>query len=107
VKTQSGTVLIVDDNRSAREMLAEYLTTHGYRAPQAGDGAAMRAGLERELAKPFDPRELLARLKSVLRRIQAGVRALLRKPVDPAALLQILTGCLPAAGTPVQRTTAP
>jgi DNA-binding response OmpR family regulator len=125
VKTQAGTVLIVDDDRSAREMLAEYLVTHGYRALQAEDGAAMRAELEREppdvvlldlrlpgedgltlarylrerydvgiimvtgagavvdrivglevgaddyLAKPFDPRELLARLKSVLRRIQA------------------------------------
>jgi two-component system phosphate regulon response regulator OmpR len=54
-----------------------------------------------------DPRELLARLKGVLRRIQAGVRALLRKPVDPAALLQTLIGCLPAAGTPVQGTTSP
>jgi two-component system phosphate regulon response regulator OmpR len=125
VTTQAGTVLIVDDDRSAREMLAEYLATHGYRALQAEDGTAMRAELEREppdvvlldlrlpgedgltlarylrerydvgiimvtgagavvdrivglevgaddyLAKPFDPRELLARLKSVLRRIQA------------------------------------
>jgi two-component system phosphate regulon response regulator OmpR len=123
--SQAGCVLIVDDDRSAREMLTEYLTTHGYRVLQAEDGVAMRAELEREppdvvlldlrlpgedgltlarflrerydvgiimvtgagavvdrivglemgaddyVAKPFDPRELLARLKSVLRRIQA------------------------------------
>jgi two-component system phosphate regulon response regulator OmpR len=123
--TQAGSVLIVDDDRSAREMLAEYLTTHGFRALQAEDGAAMRVELEREppdvvlldlrlpgedglslarflrerydvgiimvtgaggvvdrivgleigaddyVTKPFDPRELLARLKSVIRRIQA------------------------------------
>jgi DNA-binding response OmpR family regulator len=123
--TQSARVLIVDDDRSAREMLAEYLRTHGLNVREAIDGAQMRAEIERELpdivlldirmpgedgltlarylrerydlgiimvtgsgevidrivglevgaddyvAKPFDPRELLARIKSVLRRIQA------------------------------------
>ena len=123
--TQSGSVLIVDDDRPSREMLAEYLTTHGYVTRQAEDGAAMRAALEAEapdvvlldlrlpgedglslarylrerydvgiimvtgagvvvdrivgleigaddyVTKPFDPRELLARVKSVMRRIQA------------------------------------
>jgi len=121
----TGSVLIVDDDRSIRQMLAEYLTAHGYKAAQAEDGAAMRAAIERELPdvvlldlrlpredglslarylrerydvgiimvtaagevidrvvglevgaddyvpKPFDPRELLARLKSVMRRSQA------------------------------------
>ena len=122
---EAGSVLIVDDDASARQMLAEYLSSHGYRALQAGDGTAMRVELEREppdvvlldlrlpgedgltlarylrerydvgiimvtgagdvvdrivgleigaddyVAKPYDPRELLARLKSVMRRLQA------------------------------------
>ncbi|HEX9771978.1 MAG TPA: response regulator [Steroidobacteraceae bacterium] len=123
--SQAASVLIVDDDRPAREMLAEYLATQGYRVLQAEDGVAMRAELEREppdvvlldirlpgedgltlarflrerydvgiimvtgvggvvdrivglevgaddyVAKPYDPRELLARLKSVMRRMQA------------------------------------
>lgn len=121
----AGSVLIVDDDRSIRQMLAEYLGSHGYRTAQAEDGAAMRAAIEQDLPdvvlldlrlpredglslarylrerydvgiimvtaagevidrvvglevgaddyvpKPFDPRELLARLKSVMRRSQA------------------------------------
>ncbi|MDI9240558.1 response regulator [Lysobacter sp. LF1] len=126
-------VLVVDDDRPTREMLVEALSTHGFRALQAEDGAAMRRELESEapdlvlldirlpgedglslarylrerfdvgiimvtgsgdvidrivgleigaddyVAKPFDPRELLARVKSVLRRIQA------RPDATPAA----------------------
>jgi len=121
----AGSVLIVDDDPSIRQMLAEYLGSHGFRTAEAGDGAAMRVAIEQELpdvvlldlrlpredglslarflrerydvgiimvtaagevidrvvglevgaddyvTKPFDPRELLARLKSVMRRSQA------------------------------------
>jgi two-component system phosphate regulon response regulator OmpR len=121
----AGCVLIVDDDASIREMLAEYLGSHGFVTAQAGDGDAMRAEIERAtpdvvlldlrlpredgialarylrerydvgiimvtgagevvdrivglevgaddyVTKPFDPRELLARVKSVLRRTQA------------------------------------
>jgi len=121
----AGLILIVDDDRPTREMLAAYLGNHGFRTADAGDGAAMRAAIEQEppdivlldlrmpgedglslarflrerydvgiimvtgsaetidrivglevgaddyVTKPFDPRELLARIKSVLRRIQA------------------------------------
>ena len=121
----AGLILIVDDDRATREMLAAYLGSHGFRTVDAEDGAAMRAAIEREppdivlldlrmpgedglslarflrerydvgiimvtgssetidrivglevgaddyVTKPFDPRELLARIKSVLRRIQA------------------------------------
>ena len=121
----AANLLIVDDDPSVRAMLLEYLGGHGYAVRAAGDGAAMRAELERELpdlvlldlrlpgedgltlarylrehydvgivmvtgssdvvdrivglevgaddyvGKPFDPRELLARVKSVLRRMQA------------------------------------
>src|SRR3954471_24773418 len=129
-------LLVVDDDPAIREMLSEYLSSHGYEVALADCGAAMRAELERArpalvlldvalpgedgltlarfvrerydvgiimvtgaadvvdrvaglevgaddyIAKPFDPRELRARLKSVLRRLEAAaVRApLQRKP---------------------------
>jgi len=117
-------ILVVDDDADVRQMLAEYLSTHGYEVALADNGAAMRKELERAapavvlldvglpgedgltlaryvrerydlgiimvtgaddvidrvaglevgaddyIAKPFDPRELRARLKSVLRRLQ-------------------------------------
>ena len=117
-------VLVVDDDPAVRQMLAEYLSAHGYEVALAGSGSAMRAELERAapavvlldiglpgedgltlarylrerhqvgiimvtgaadvvdrvaglevgaddyIAKPFDPRELRARLKSVLRRVE-------------------------------------
>lgn len=121
----AGCILVVDDDRSIREMLSEYLSAQGFKVVLAEDGAAMRGAIEaaapdvvlldlklpqedglslarflREhydvgiimvtgagglvdrivglevgaddyVAKPFDPRELLARIKSVLRRMQA------------------------------------
>jgi len=121
-----GRILIVEDDASVREMLAEYLGTHGYDVEHAADGIAMRAvigqrlpdvvlldlnlpgedglllarylrerfdvgiivvtaaaeladrvagleiGADDYIAKPFDLRELRARVKSVLRRVQAG-----------------------------------
>jgi len=136
----AGCILVVDDDRSIREMLVEYLSTHGFSVAQAEDGESMRAEIERAapdlvlldlrlpredgltlarylrerydvgiimvtgsgevvdrivglevgaddyVAKPFDPRELLARIKSVMRRSQA------RPAADPMA-----------AATPPQR----
>jgi two-component system phosphate regulon response regulator OmpR len=121
----AGCVLIVDDDASIREMLAEYFSSHGFVTAQAEDGTTMRTAIERAtpdvvlldlrlpredgltlarylrerydvgiimvtgsgevvdrivglevgaddyVTKPFDPRELLARVKSVLRRTQA------------------------------------
>jgi two-component system phosphate regulon response regulator OmpR len=126
----SGCILVVDDDESLREMLAEYLGSHGYSVTVVPDGEAMRAAIERVapdvvlldlrlpredgltlarflrehydigiimvtgsgavvdrivglevgaddyVTKPFDPRELLARVKSVMRRMQA-------RPVAP------------------------
>lgn len=131
--SRSGCVLIVDDDPEVRNMLAEYLSSHGYEVQQAEGGAAMRAELQRNLpdvvlldvrlpgedgltlarylrerydvgiimvtaagevvdrvvrleigaddyvAKPFDPRELLARLRSVIRRLQATAPASARE----------------------------
>ena len=42
----AGKVLIVDDDREVRDMLAEYLATHGYEVAQADGGVAMRTVLE-------------------------------------------------------------
>ena len=121
----NGNVLIVEDDRAVREMVAEYLAGQGYEVRQAEGGADMREAIERTLpdvvlldvrlpgedgltlarylrerfdvgiimvtgagdvvdrvvglemgaddyvTKPFDPRELLARLKSVMRRLHA------------------------------------
>ena len=119
-------VLIVEDDPEVREMMGEYLGTHGYRVTLCANGEAMRkavaesvpqvvlldlnlpgedglslarwlrgnhdvaiimvtaaaevvdrvvgleVGADDYLAKPFDPRELRARLKSVLRRAGAA-----------------------------------
>ena len=132
-------VLVVDDDASVRQMLVEYLSSHGYEVSQAAGGEAMRRELERSVpavvlldiglpgedgltlarylrerydvgiimvtgagdvvdrvvglevgaddyvAKPFDPRELRARLKSVLRRLE-GRRA---APEREAAQIRI------------------
>src|SRR5205085_7679833 len=42
-------VLVVDDDRTVREMLAQYLTEHGYEVALADGGEAMRTELERAL----------------------------------------------------------
>lgn len=123
---QQATILIVDDDREIRTLLADYLESHGYASQIAADGNAMWAALDKHpvdllvldlnlpgddgltlcrnlraksnlpvimltargepldrilglemgaddyLPKPFEPRELLARIRSVLRRAQAN-----------------------------------
>src|SRR5215813_12562930 len=135
----NGRILIVEDDPSVREMLAEYLGTHGYEVAQADHGTAMREAVEKSLpdvvlldvnlpgedgltlarflrerldvgiimvtaasgvadrvaglevgaddyvVKPFELRELLARVKSVLRRMQARAPA---APTGEAASTQ-------------------
>jgi two-component system phosphate regulon response regulator OmpR len=140
----AGCVLIVDDDASIREMLAEYFASHGFVTAQAEDGTTMRAAIERAtpdvvlldlrlpredglslarylrerydvgiimvtgsgevvdrivglevgaddyVTKPFDPRELLARVKSVLRRTQARPAS---EPAGGAATQRVAFGC--------------
>ena len=125
-----ATILIVDDEPGVRDVLEEYLTSHGYAAIGAENAVAARAlvaehpvdlalidvhmpgedglslarhlrerhariaivmltsagtvvdrivglemGADDYVPKPFDPRELLARVKSVLRRTSSAGRA--------------------------------
>ena len=46
----NGRILIVEDDTTVREMLAEYLGTHGYEVAQADHGTAMRETVEKCLA---------------------------------------------------------
>jgi len=139
----AGCVLIVDDDASIREMLAEYFGSHGFVTAEAEDGTTMRAAIERAtpdvvlldlrlpredgltlarylrerydvgiimvtgsgevvdrivglevgaddyVTKPFDPRELLARVKSVLRRTQARPAS---EPTNDAAAQRVRFG---------------
>ena len=43
-----NTLLIVDDDREIRSLLADYLETHGYTTLTAGDGQGMWANLEKQ-----------------------------------------------------------
>ena len=127
--SRSPHILVVDDDREIRDLVARFLTKHGYRVDTAADGRAMmqaltdgrfdlvvldlmlpgedglslcrrlradsnlpvimltaigeetdriiglEMGADDYLAKPFNPRELLARIKAVLRRTGAAPRA--------------------------------
>ncbi len=73
-------ILIVDDHREIRDLVARALTKEGFRISAAADGRAMRKVLadgriDLILPKPFGSRELVARIKAVLRRSQEKVAA--------------------------------
>lgn len=44
-----GTILVVDDEREVRQMLAEFLESRGYRVALAGSGREALAAVEREV----------------------------------------------------------
>jgi two-component system phosphate regulon response regulator OmpR len=141
----AGRILIVEDDPAIRDMLVEYLGSHGYEVAAAEGGAKMREAIEQALpdvvlldvhlpgedgltlarflrerydvgiimvtgaadvvdrvaglevgaddyvTKPFDPRELRARVKSVLRRIAAAPDRV--EAAAPAAALKAVGGC--------------
>ena len=47
--SMNGRVLVVDDDPSVRDVLAEYLGGHGYEVVQADRGTAMREAVEANL----------------------------------------------------------
>jgi two-component system phosphate regulon response regulator OmpR len=135
----AGTILVVDDDAAVREMLVEYLSSHGFDVMQVDSGESMRAALSQRVpevvlldlnlpgedglslarylrehhdvgiimvtaagetvdrivglevgaddyvAKPFDPRELRARVKSVLRRVRTRATEATAAPAASAA----------------------
>jgi len=137
--TPTSRILIVEDDVAVRQMLAEYLRTHGYDVTEVGQGVAMREAVESTLpdvvlldinlpgedgftlarflrerydvgiiivsaatdiadrvagleigaddyvGKPFDLRELRARVKSVIRRRQATPPSASRTQAESAA----------------------
>src|SRR5712671_903139 len=76
------TILVVEDDEEIRVMVAQQLTKAGYLVLTAWDGPTMftalnahtvdliglEVGADDYISKPFDPRELLARVRSVMRR---------------------------------------
>src|SRR6267143_12772 len=91
-------ILAIDDDPTIREAIAEYLGKHDFRVTTVADGRAMREVLDESaipiimltgrseeadrvmglelgaddyLTKPFSPRELLARIRALLRRARA------------------------------------
>jgi two-component system, OmpR family, phosphate regulon response regulator OmpR len=84
-------VLLVDDDQRIRDLLARFLSENGFRVTPAADAASARAailmltaldqvedrvagletGADDYMVKPFEPRELLLRLKNILRRGQS------------------------------------
>jgi DNA-binding response OmpR family regulator len=129
-------ILVVDDDRGLRELLAQYLTSQGYQVKTVADGVAMTAHLQHHqvdlvildlmlpgddglvlarkirahsqlpiimlsargedvdrivglevgaddyLAKPFNPRELLARIRALLRRADGGLIKSVNAPAE-------------------------
>ena len=136
--TKAPALLIVDDDREIRELVAQFLTKHGYQVETVADGEKMwrvlsthsvdlivldlmlpgvdglalcqklrmtstvpiimltaigedadrivglELGADDYVTKPFNPRELLARIKAVLRRVDYAVvnAAQVHKPLD-------------------------
>jgi two-component system OmpR family response regulator len=143
-------LLVVDDDREIRDLLAGILAKHGFRVSTAGDGREMRKaladgridlvvldlmlpgedglalcrelragselpvimltamredidrivgleiGADDYLPKPFNPRELLARIRAVLRRTRGAFREPARGPVG--GLLRFAGLCLDRVG---------
>jgi two-component system OmpR family response regulator/two-component system phosphate regulon response regulator OmpR len=85
-ENQKELILIVDDDPRLQELLLEYLGEQGYVVSSASNGGdipiimlsargeewdriiGLEVGADDYLAKPFNPRELLARIRAVLRR---------------------------------------
>ncbi len=82
-------ILVIEDDRTIAQAVADRLRSEGFSVDVAYDG---RRGLEIHeatddyLTKPFSPRELVARINAVLRRVDNGATA---RPAIMAGSLRI------------------
>src|SRR6266508_1250477 len=69
--------LVVDDEAPLVGLVTRYLEREGFQVRAAGDGlhavelASLGVGADDYLTKPFSPRELVARIRAMLRRPRA------------------------------------
>ena len=82
-------ILVVDDDKRLRDLLRKYLMDNGFRvtvAMEAEDARArlqameydlivLEGGVDDYLTKPFEPRELLLRITTILRRVRPAATA--------------------------------
>src|SRR5215831_14350517 len=78
-------VLLIDDDTELTKLLEEYLEEEQFHLDSAHDGiVGLELGADDYLPKPFNPRELVARLRAILRRTTGGGAAASSKPVHLA-----------------------
>ena len=66
-------LLLIEDDARLAQMVAQYLGQSGFQVAHAPDGRiGLEIGADDYLPKPFEPRELLARIRAVLRRHGPG-----------------------------------
>src|SRR6266404_1179403 len=62
-------ILIIDDDVALCELVTEYLEPHAFQIKSVHRGDT---GADAYLPKPFNPRELVARIRAILRRSQTA-----------------------------------
>ena len=68
MKVASQKILFADDDPEIREVLRLLLTSEGYEVAEASNGEEVLCLLDDSMVKPFSYRELISRVKAILRR---------------------------------------